>query len=200
MLERDTRRRNQWSSAVILTLLLFAARSGAGQTSAPKNETVRAPALPLGYVEPSIASFVTRARMVALEKVRSPKCQLLLREFKDLAGHTLEEVLADREETVELHLERMVFLDGSRVFPCGRRDVFAFTSIGSLAVRVCRSFGNLTRTDMASAANLLIHEELHSLGAGEAPSPGLPTAYEITSRVEFHCGSSPVAARGVAEK
>jgi hypothetical protein len=72
--------------------------------------------------------------------------------------------------------------------PCRRRDVYAFTEPGSLSVLLCRSFGELTARDASSAANLLLHEMLHSLGAGEAPSTGLLTAYEITDRVETHCG------------
>ncbi len=44
------------------------------------------------------------------------------------------------------------------------------------------------RRDAATAANILIHEMLHSLGAGEAPAPGLPTSLEITARVALLCG------------
>jgi hypothetical protein len=81
----------------------------------------------------------------------------------------------------------MAFLNGFRVQPCGRKDVFAFTHTGDSEVFLCLSFRELAQWDPSSAANLLIHEELHSLGAGEAPSPGLPTAYQITSQVEWRC-------------
>ncbi len=141
-----------------------------------------------GYVEPSVAPAVARARTVALKKLGTPRCQRLFAEFRDLAGRPLDEVLAARDETAERHLWRMVFLNGFGVSPCGRRDVHAFTSPGDLAVFVCPSFRKLARDDDSSAANMLIHEMLHSLGAGEAPLPGLPTAYEITSRVELRCG------------
>ena len=83
----------------------------------------------------------------------------------------------------------MIFLDGSGVPPCGPPRVFAFTTPGTSTVFVCPTFPQLMQESNASGANLLIHEELHSLGAGEAPSPGLPTSYQITSSVEWRCGS-----------
>ena len=82
----------------------------------------------------------------------------------------------------------MVFRDGSSAPTCRRRGVFAFTSPGSLTVFVCRSFRERAALDAVTAANILIHEELHSLGAGEAPMPGLLKAEAITARVEDLCG------------
>src|SRR5262249_15114888 len=141
----------------------------------------------LGYVAPSIERVLARPRTIALVKLRNRRCQQLFAEFRDLEGHPLEEVLTARGETAVQHLERMAFLDGFRVRPCGRKDVFAFTHTGDSEVFLCRSFGQLAQRAPSSAADLLIHEELHSLGAGEAPSPGLPTAYQITSQVEWRC-------------
>jgi hypothetical protein len=80
----------------------------------------------------------------------------------------------------------MAFRDGSD--ECDRPGLFAFTSPGSLTVYVCPSFREIERHSPTSAAYLLIHEELHSLGAGEAPFPGLPTSQEITRRVAQRCG------------
>jgi hypothetical protein len=72
--------------------------------------------------------------------------------------------------------------------PCGRRDVYAFTNPGSLSIQLCRNFRKLAWRNAGYAANLLIHEMLHSLGTGEAPQTGELNGYEITARVESQCG------------
>ena len=141
-----------------------------------------------GYVDPSIATVVSRARNAALRKLGVPKCQQLFSEFTDLSGVPLDQVLAAAGETAESRLARMAFLDGTRVPPCGRRDVYAFTKPGSLSIQLCRNFRKLAGQNAASAANLLIHEMLHSLGTGEAPHTGVMNGYEITARVESRCG------------
>lgn len=135
----------------------------------------------------SLAFYLVRARGLALKKLSEPDCRLLFDEFRDLAGRPLSETLNNRGETAEVHLGRMAFRDGSD--GCDRPGLFAFTSPGSLTVFVCPSFREIERHTPNSAANLLIHEELHSLGAGEAPSPGLPTSQEITRRVAQRCGA-----------
>lgn len=53
---------------------------------------------------------------------------------------------------------------------------------------VCPAFRLLAWQEGKAAANILIHEELHSVGAGEAPMPGLPTPQEISRRVDETCG------------
>jgi len=141
-----------------------------------------------GYVEGLIQSSVTRARLAAVEKLRTAKCRRLFSEFQDLAGRSLDDVLLTRQETSEQHLWRMDFFDGSSDPTCRRKRVFAFTSPGSLTVFICPAFREMARQDVKAAAYILIHEELHSLGAGEAPMPGLLTAEEITDRVESRCG------------
>lgn len=141
-----------------------------------------------GYVDPSIATVVSRARNAALRKLGAPKCQGIFSEFTDLSGLPLDQVLAAAGETAGSRLRQMVFLDGTRVPPCGRRDVYAFTKPGSLSIQLCRNFRKLAGQNAASAANLLIHEMLHSLGAGEAPHSGVLNGYEITARVESRCG------------
>jgi hypothetical protein len=139
-------------------------------------------------VEGPVQIPVHRARMLALDKLRSPRCRSLFAEFEDLEGRPLDRVLTDAEETAEARLSRLSFRDGARTLTCARPGVYAFTSPGSLTVYVCPSFCLLSSQEVKTAANILIHEELHSLGAGEAPMPGLLTAMEITRRVEDRCG------------
>ncbi|HEX7252021.1 MAG TPA: hypothetical protein VF376_03995 [Thermoanaerobaculia bacterium] len=141
-----------------------------------------------GYVEGLFLSPVTRARLAAVEKLRSAKCRELFSEFQDLAGRSLDDVLLSHRETSEQRLWRMVFRDGSSAPGCHQKNIFAFTSPGSLTVFVCSNFRELAELETGAAANILIHEELHSLGAGEAPMPGLLTTRQITARVTDRCG------------
>ena len=169
--------------AIAFCAALAAAFSASGQSTPPVGSIAKA-----GDFDASVQFHVVWARDIALEKLGSPDCRRLFAEFHDLAGRPLEEVLEARDESAQQHLRRMEFLDGSRAPECGQPGVLAFTHPGSLAVFVCSAFRHMTRRKPAAAANILIHEELHSLGAGEAPAPGLLSATEITSRVEKRCG------------
>lgn len=139
-----------------------------------------------GYVEGPVRYSVTRAQRLAEKKLQTIECQRLFTEFRDTAGQSLDLVLSSVEETPEQHLARMSFLDGSRTPTCRRDGVLAFTTTGGMTVFICQSFRRLSSVE--TAANILIHEELHSLGSGEAPMAGFLTAEQITSRVEGRCG------------
>ena len=141
-----------------------------------------------GFVEGSIRVTVMRARQIAIVKLRSAGCRSLFADYRDIPGRRLDEVLETLAESAPQHLSLMTFRDGAHRQPCGEPHVYAFTSPGSSTVYVCPAFIPLTRRDPRAAANLLIHEELHSLGAGEAPMPGLPSAVEITDDVDRRCG------------
>jgi hypothetical protein len=170
---------------VVIPVLLVLAQPliGAGGEERPATAIENA-----SSVEAPFRFSVDRARKVALEKLASDKCQQLFAEFHDLDGHSLGDVLSGLGERSDQHLWRMDFRNGSGSQPCRRKGVYAFTSPGSLTVFLCPRFRGLIPDHGQDAANILIHEELHSLGAGEAPMPGLPTAYEITDRVERQCG------------
>lgn len=169
-------------AALALSCALFAA------SVAPAQSPPSSCALEKGYVEDNLKVYISRARRAALEKLRSVKCRQLFTEFQDLSGHPLDDVLFARGETSEQHLWRMNFRDGSKDPICRLKGVFAFTSPGSLTIFICPGFRKLmAQGHVEDAAYILIHETLHSLGAGEAPVPGLLTAYEITDRVEDRC-------------
>src|SRR5262249_43061318 len=131
-------------------------------------------------IEKTAGPSVARARMFVLRKLNTPRCQQLFADFEDLQGQRLDHVLAGRKATPACYFSRLSFFDGSRVSPCGRPNIFAFTKVDGLEIFVCKAFQELAQRDASAAANVLIHEELHSLGAGEAPTPGLPTAREIS--------------------
>ena len=173
--------------ALLLRCLALVALLSAGAPPDPA-QSPAARARETGYVDPSVAAAVSRARREALRKLGDPGCRRVFAEFTSREGLPLDEVLASRGDTAESLIRRMAFLNGAGILPCGRRDVYAFTKPGSMSVFLCDRFRRLTRTSPASAANLLIHEMLHSLGAGEAPAPGFPTAYEITDQIESRCG------------
>jgi hypothetical protein len=86
-----------------------------------------------GYTEPSVAIPVARARRTALRKLDAPRCRQLIAEFKNLEGVPLDSVLAARGHTAETHLQRMTILNGTGLQPCRQRDVYAFTSPGTLS-------------------------------------------------------------------
>jgi hypothetical protein len=141
-----------------------------------------------GSIEGSVLVTVTRALQMAVTKLRSQGCRSLFAESRDVAGRPLDAVLADLGETP---LERLLLLDvrdGTYEAPCKRQGVYAYTSLGGTTVFVCPSFVLLSKQEPRSAANLLIHEVLHSLGVGEAPMPGEPSSQDITVHVERRCG------------
>ena len=171
------------TAALAFSLALVAASPSSAEDPPPVFRAENA-----GYVEGLFQSSVARARLAAAEKLRSAKCRQLFSEFQDLEGRSLDEVLIAHRETPEQRLWRMAFRDGSSATGCHEKNIFAFTSPGSLTVSVCRNFRELAERQTGAAANILIHEELHSLGAGEAPMPGLLTTHQITARVEDRCG------------
>lgn len=168
--------------AGVLGTLLFSAAPLAGAQSGPAAGFEKA-----GYVEGSVGPLLLRARGLAVEKLDSARRRQLFTEFEDPAGRRLEEILEDRRETGAQHLLLLSFRDGSSTAAC-RTPIFAFTDLGSREVFLCPPFMETVRRDVATAANILIHEMLHSLGAGEAPAPGLPASVEITARVALRCG------------
>jgi len=141
-----------------------------------------------GPIEGSARTFLERARAIATTKLRTAACQQIFAEFKDDRDASLDEVLKKSGERPEDHLRWMRFRNGSRHRLCVAPGILAVTSTGSLEVFVCGSLESIARRDPNGAANILIHEELHSLGAGEAPTTGLPSSVEITARVATRCG------------
>src|SRR5262249_58138029 len=110
-----------------------------------------------------------------VETPRNPACRQIFPEFNAIDTDSLADVLRAHGETAEVHLRRMRFRDGSHHLRCIRQEAYAVTRTGSLDVFVCGSFLTEARRDPSAAANVLIHEELHSLRAREAPVPWLPS-------------------------
>lgn len=170
-------------AALAFYAMIAAASPALAQSSPPTGSVVRA-----GSIEGNILIYVTRARLLAIQKLRATGCRRIFGEFEDLEGHRLDDVLAAWGETAEERLRQLAFRDGSNSPGCERPGVFASTTPGSLTIFVCPAFRLMAKQEPRTAANILIHEELHSLGVGEAPMPGLPSSEDITTRVERRCG------------
>ncbi|HEY1249718.1 MAG TPA: hypothetical protein VGH97_00925 [Thermoanaerobaculia bacterium] len=121
----------------------------------------------------------------AARKLSDSRCQEILEDFSDSSGRPLERNLAATGQAMPGYLEWVLFYDGQASAPCADHAVLAWTNPGSRAVHVCGDqFAAIARGHTGDAANILIHEALHTLGLGEGP----PDAREITARVQSRCG------------
>jgi hypothetical protein len=121
----------------------------------------------------------------AARRLADSRCQELLTDFSDGEGRSLDENLRTIGQSMPGYLGLVLFYDGSKTEPCEMERVLAWTSPGSRAVHVCwNQFSYWQRAKPGYAANIVIHEALHTLGLRE--SPPLPSA--ITAKVIERCG------------
>ncbi len=133
------------------------------------------------------------ARAGAATRLQRPECQRVLDDFTDSQGHSLQENLDARGQSVTDYLQTITFVDGSRTRSCRLGPwVLLVATPGAASLGVCPSDGRpftsrfaqaqLRNTSFAEA--IVIHEMLHTLGLGENP----PSSEEITRRVQLRCG------------
>jgi hypothetical protein len=149
--------------------------------------------LPLPAPLASISFFVDRHLGAALQdtledaarRLSDTRCQEIVNDFADGAGRTLAENLRAIGQSVPGYLSLVLFYDGTGTQPCEAERVLAWTTPGHRAVYVCRArFVYWRRTNPGYAADIVIHEALHTLGLRESPpSPGA-----ITAKVIERCG------------
>jgi hypothetical protein len=121
----------------------------------------------------------------AARKLGDSRCQEILTDFADLSGRRLDVGLAAIGQTVPSYIGYVLFYDGRATQPCTDHQVLAWTTPGSRAVFICwDQFAARQRASNGYAANILIHETLHTLGLGENP----PDARQITAQVIARCG------------
>ncbi len=126
-----------------------------------------------------------RALARAAEKLESPGCRLVLQDFRDGSGRTLDERLSETGLSASSYIESLAFRNGRAESPCRVSGVQAFTSVGGSIVWVCpRRSRGFAAADVPGGSSALIHEMLHTLGLSENP----PTSLEITERVIARCG------------
>jgi hypothetical protein len=118
----------------------------------------------------------------AERRLADARCQRVLDDFRDGAGHSLREVLDLAGRTAPQHLRELLFYDGAPDVCEGAH--LAYTEVGSRVIFVCP---NLLRDRAANrlwTESSIIHETLHSLGLAENP----PTSAEIQRSVVDRCG------------
>jgi hypothetical protein len=162
---------------VLLSILLTAARAAEAVPDAD------APPLGLRGGNPILRSAFWSASREARRKLRSRRCGEVFEEFRDKTGATLARVLDGQQRTPEDHFARILFYGGDSRDECVNPRTLAFTAPGSRAVFLCLAFARQAFRDVGYSADILIHEELHTLGLGENP----PSSGEITVRIEAAC-------------
>jgi hypothetical protein len=136
-------------------------------------------------LHPRAAVALKRMLELAEEKLANPICREVFGEFQDTAGRPLDRVLESAGRDAAGLLRGLEFVDGSGSLACGDRRTLAWTNPGARTIRLCSlEFADAAHSHPQFAANLLIHESLHSLGLGENP----PSSSEITERVGRKCG------------
>ncbi len=169
--------------ALLLPRLLLAHASFA-ETSLTAPAGIH-PITPIFSIDRRLGHDLLPALEEAARKLSDSRCQEILEDFSDTAGHRLEQNLAATGQAMPAYLGWVLFYEGGGSAPCADRQILAWTNPGSRAVSVCGDqFAALARVRRGDAANLLIHETLHTLGLGEGP----PDAREITARVQSRCG------------
>jgi hypothetical protein len=166
---------------LLSVLLLLESKSATAQAGDPVQER---PISVLGRFDPVLLKAVNAVVPLAANKLRKEKCQQLLSEFRDSNGRTLQDNLEARKETPSGYLRWLIFVNAAEEGFCVRESRVAATNPGDRIIRLCSPFRAIALSDPSHAANLVIHEELHSLGLGENP----PSSSEITRRVVDRCG------------
>lgn len=148
--------------------------------------TVQAAEGPSPYVDARLGPLVRRAVDRASERLSTPGCSLLLTDFVDgRTGRPLAETLAASGRTPPTLFASLQFYDADHMVQCRWRNTWAWLPVGGDVVFVCQGrFNVLAKKDEWLAANILVHEALHSLGLGENP----PSSEEITAAVIRRCG------------
>lgn len=182
MWRRDTRIRVVRLETLLAVFVLMESRTAIAQTTLADPER---PISVLGRRDPALARAVNVVVPRAAEKLRNERCQQVLSEFRDGNGKTLKENLEERGESPSGYLRWLIFVNAAEEGFCVRESRVAATNPGDRIIRLCSPFRTVALSDPSHAANLVIHEELHSLGLGENP----PSSSEITRRVVDRCGS-----------
>lgn len=158
------------------------APAGAESRETPSIEPAGAPAF-IRIGQPQTILVLRAAINGAHEWLGDPVCQQVFSDFRDLSGTLLSDVLSERGESGQEHLERLFFYDGSRGEVCTGRGAAALTQPGSHVVFICPAGFREIAREPRKARVIVIHELLHTLGLGENP----PSGHEITARVQERC-------------
>jgi hypothetical protein len=133
--------------------------------------------------DPRARFTLERAAKAAAERLERPECQRVLSDFRDAAGHTIQENLDRIGVNPRQYLARLTFREALDR-RCRQSERLAFTTVGQREVFVCGTqLWDMYRIHPAHVEALIIHEMLHTLGLGENP----PSSLEINARVLERC-------------
>jgi hypothetical protein len=177
------RRRRTACVLAVVIVAAFAAAAAPAETRSLLEPAASVLAIPF-FVDRKLDGGIRIALEEAARRLTDERCQAVLGDFRDGAGRRLDENLAALGQRMPAYLGLVLFYDGSGTEPCESERVLAWTHPGTRAVRVCESFFRWQRAEPGYAANIVIHEALHTLGLGERPP--LPGA--ITAKVIERCG------------
>lgn len=173
-----------WSSGRLAVVAAFL-----GVCSTPFAAAEQSLALKVWIAAPDAADAVQRAAEGAHRRLKEHTCRLVLSDFVDASGRSLQQNLDQLGLTAADYLSFVILVDAvdrettKTASPCRNPGTLAFTTPGSRVVNVCTP--QFSASKRAIAENALIHEMLHTLGLGENP----PSSSEITQRVRKRCGS-----------
>jgi hypothetical protein len=166
----------------VLAVVLVSMRAGAepGQSAPPRFVTM------LGRVAPFYLVPLETAVREARRKLSVSPCQAVFEDFRDAVGVLAAERYGSTGVGPSEYLQAIQFQDGRSSVQCAPADAYAWTHPGSPVIHVCLDrFARLSRLSVSTAADLIIHEELHALGLGENP----PDSRRITDQVRRRCGA-----------
>jgi hypothetical protein len=116
-------------------------------------------------------------------RLHAPECQMVLTDFTDAKGRSLQDNLAAFALPPDEFLAVLPLLDGSERPLCKGNQSHLLTTAGVPRILVCRSFLKAVYQERVMAEVYLIHELLHTLGLGENP----PSSQDITRQVVRRC-------------
>jgi hypothetical protein len=181
---------NRISAGVLRSCVLVLLVAAAPPSAALAEETaLLAPPAALAslafFVDRRLGTVLQDALDDAARRLSDSRCQEIVNDFVDGNGRPLAETLRAIGQSFPGYLGLVLFYDGTSTEACGGERVLAWTTPGHRALHVCRErFAYWQRTSPGYAADIVIHEALHTLGLRESPpSPG-----EITAKVIARCG------------
>ena len=120
----------------------------------------------------------------AMDRLDREECRLVLSDFRDSAGSTIEERLEALGETPRSYLAQITFHEGLDTRRCKETATLAFSIVGNRHVYVCApQFWQAYRNNPQRVETTIIHEMMHTLGLGENP----PSPMAIDAQVLKRC-------------
>ena len=102
---------------------------------------------------------VQRAVYLARAKLARPSCAAIFEEFLLPDGRTVQSELDRRGIGPQELVQSLLFVDGTRATACQNGGSVLITTPGSLLIRVCPGFAQVSSR---LSASLIIHEALHA--------------------------------------